>query len=48
MRKGGLYITSGIINTKENEVKEALLSAGFEIQNVESMKEWRCIIATAP
>ncbi len=47
MRKGGLYITSGIIDTKENEVKEALLAAGFEIKKVESMKEWRCIIATA-
>lgn len=48
MRKGGLYITSGIIDTKENEVKEALLAAGFEIQKIESMKEWRCIIAAAP
>lgn len=47
LKKGGFYITSGIIDTKEEEVKQAIREAGFEIQRVESMKEWRCIIARA-
>ena len=41
----GLYITSGIINTKEEEVREALIANGFEILGVEYMKEWCCFIA---
>ncbi len=44
MKKGGLYITSGIINTKENEVKKALEDNNFEILGVEYMKEWCCMI----
>ena len=46
LKKGGLYITSGIINTKEEEVREALIANGFEILGVEYMKEWCCFIAT--
>lgn len=45
IKKGGLYITSGIINTKEEEVRESLLENGFEILGVEYMKEWCCFIA---
>ena len=45
LKKGGLYITSGIINTKEEEVREALVANGFEILGVEYMKEWCCFIA---
>lgn len=45
LKKGGLYITSGIINTKEIEVREALEENGFEILGVEYMKEWCCFIA---
>lgn len=45
LKKGGLYITSGIINTKEKEVREALIANGFEILGVEYMKEWCCFIA---
>ena len=45
LKKGGLYITSGIINTKEEEVREALTANGFEILGVEYMKEWCCFIA---
>ena len=45
LKKGGLYITSGIINTKEEEVREALIANGFEILGVEYMKEWCCFIA---
>lgn len=45
LKKGGLYITSGIINTKEEEVRNALEENGFEIIGVEHMKEWCCFIA---
>lgn len=45
LKKDGLYITSGIINTKEEEVREALTANGFEILGVEHMKEWCCFIA---
>lgn len=45
LKKGGLYITSGIIDTKEAEVREALVSAGFEILDAQHMKEWCCFIA---
>ena len=45
LKKGGLYITSGIINTKEEEAREALIANGFEILGVEYMKEWCCFIA---
>ncbi len=45
IKEGGLYITSGIIDTKEEEVKETLLTNGFEILAIEHMKEWCCFIA---
>lgn len=45
LKTGGLYITSGIINTKEDEVRKALKANGFEILAVEHMKEWCCFIA---
>lgn len=45
IKKGGLYITSGILNTKEADVRTALEENGFEILSVEHMKEWCCFIA---
>lgn len=45
LKKDGLYITSGILNTKEEEVRAALEENGFEILSVEHMKEWCCFIA---
>lgn len=44
IKKGGLYITSGIIDTKEEEVNDTLIQNGFEILSIEHMKEWRCFI----
>jgi len=46
LKKGGIYITSGILNTKEEEVREALTENNFEILSVEHMKEWCCFITT--
>lgn len=45
IKKDGLYITSGILDTKENDVAKALTSAGFEILQVDHMKEWCCFTA---
>lgn len=45
MKKDAVFITSGIINTKEQEVREAMSRNGFEIVNVISMGEWVSIVA---
>lgn len=39
-KEQGILITSGIIDFKENEVKEALKQAGFEILEVNHQGEW--------
>ncbi|HHY72959.1 MAG TPA: 50S ribosomal protein L11 methyltransferase [Bacillus bacterium] len=45
VKKGGLFITSGIINTKQEEVEKALVKAGFEIEEILQMEDWVAIIA---
>ncbi len=45
LKKGGLFISSGIINTKEEAVKEAVLSNGFEIVEILRMNDWVSIVA---
>ena len=42
---GGLYITSGILDIKEEIVAEAVRDAGFDITEVIQDGEWRCIVA---
>ena len=44
-KEQGVLITSGIIDFKENEVKEALKQAGFEILEVNHQGEWVNITA---
>ena len=44
MKKNGLFITSGIIDTKEEEVKTELLKNGFDIIDVIHMGEWVSIV----
>lgn len=43
LKKGGVYITSGIIDEKEEEVKAAHEAAGFEIVEIEHQGEWLSI-----
>ncbi len=46
LKKGGLYITSGIIDTKETEVKAAIEETGeFEIVEITRQKDWSSITA---
>ncbi len=40
LKPGGIYITSGIIDDKENVVREAVESAGLEILEVTYQGEW--------
>jgi ribosomal protein L11 methyltransferase len=40
LKEDGLFITSGIINTKEEEVKEAMIANGFEILSIQRMNDW--------
>ena len=45
LRPGGVFITSGIIQTKKQEVKEGLLRAGFTIEETLTMEDWIAFIA---
>ncbi|MBE5954440.1 MAG: 50S ribosomal protein L11 methyltransferase [Lachnospiraceae bacterium] len=45
IKDDGYFITSGIIDMKEEAVKEALISNGFEILDIVHMNDWVSIIA---
>lgn len=45
LKTDGVFISSGIINTKEQEVQDALLEHGFEILEVTHMKDWTAFTA---
>lgn len=45
LKKGGLYITSGIIYMKRDEVKEAIEKNGFTIIEENEMGEWVSFVA---
>jgi len=42
---GGLFICSGIVNVREEEVRQALLAAGFEILKTEHKGEWTAFLS---
>lgn len=43
--KGGLFITSGIIADRKDEVIQTILSNGFEITEISIMGEWVAIVS---
>lgn len=45
MKKDAVFITSGIIDMKEEAVKKALIENGFEIVDISHMGEWVSIVA---
>ena len=45
MKKGGIYITSGIIDDKEETVVEAVKKAGLEVLDITYQGEWVCVTA---
>jgi len=44
MKQGGIFITSGIIEDRVEDVKEALVEVGFEIVEIKQRKDWVSII----
>lgn len=48
VKPGGLYVTSGIIGAKRDDVKAALEASGFVIEEVLMMEDWVAIIARRP
>lgn len=45
MKQEGVFITSGIINTKEDEVRAALIKNGFDIVETTYMGDWMSFTA---
>ena len=45
IKPGGAFITSGIIKQKKDQVKDALVAAGFEISETILMEDWVAIVA---
>lgn len=48
LKRGGIYITSGIIDDKERTVTEAVKAAGLEVLEVNYQGEWVGIVARKP
>lgn len=48
VKPGGIYVTSGIIGAKKDDVKAALEKAGFVIEEVLMMEDWVAIISRRP
>ncbi len=45
LKPGGVYITSGIIEGKENLVEDAMEAAGLTVVEVKALGEWRSVTA---
>ena len=45
LKEGGIYITSGIIDDKEDVVVEAVKAAGLTVLEVKRQGEWVCVTA---
>jgi ribosomal protein L11 methyltransferase len=45
LKPGGIYITSGLLDMKEEIVKKAIEEAGFDIIEVLADGEWRAVSA---
>ena len=48
MKPGAVYITSGILDVKEEVVKEAVVAAGLEVVEVTHQGEWVSVTARKP
>ncbi len=48
LKPGGVYITSGIIDDKEQTVRDAVEAAGFELLEVTYQGEWVSVTARKP
>ena len=48
LKPGGIYITSGIIDRKEETVAEAVRAAGLKILEITRQGEWVSVTAQKP
>jgi ribosomal protein L11 methyltransferase len=48
VKEGGMFITSGIIGAKKEDVKQSLETAGFIIVEVMMMEDWVTILSMKP
>ena len=48
LKPGGVYITSGIIDNKEQTVRDAVEAAGLEVIEVTAQGEWVSVTARKP
>lgn len=48
IRKGGVLISSGIIEGKEDEVADAYRAAGLNVVDISSLGDWRSVTAVKP
>ena len=44
MKEGGVFITSGIISGREDEVRAALIENGFEVVSEKQENDWISIV----
>ncbi|MBY0122344.1 50S ribosomal protein L11 methyltransferase [Bacillus sp. S/N-304-OC-R1] len=44
VKEGGFFIASGIIQQKKQEIKDAMIAAGFRIEETIQMEDWVAII----
>lgn len=45
MKKGAYYVTSGILDVKENTVVQAVKAAGLLVEEITHQGEWVCVTA---
>ena len=45
LKEGGIYITSGILNEKENIVTAAMEKAGLTVLDISRQGEWSSVVA---
>ncbi|MEC1179893.1 50S ribosomal protein L11 methyltransferase [Metasolibacillus meyeri] len=48
VKPGGVYVTSGIIGAKKDDVKATLEASGFQVEEVLMMEDWVAIISRRP
>ena len=48
MKPGAYYITSGILEGREDSVADAMRQAGLEVLSVTGKGEWRCVVGRKP
>ena len=48
LEPGAVFLTSGIVDERAQDVADALLSAGLHVREIRELEVWRALIAEAP